>query len=133
MQNDAKSSGGPSPAWRAFVLLAALSVEACGAANAAANAHQVGTCPNDLPPTCPTPIPSYSKDVAPLISAKCLPCHGPMNPSYGPLYEYAQVVGQRTQVLDQVYVCLMPPPPAALTEAERQTLLGWLVCASPNN
>jgi hypothetical protein len=37
-------------------------------------------------------------------------------------------------ILSNVYGCLMPPPDAGgLTDAQRRTLLGWLVCAAPDN
>jgi hypothetical protein len=114
-------------------LLIAAILCACGPSNVAVLTPDAGSCPSDLPPDCPNPIPSYSTQVAPLISSACLSCHGSTSPSFGPLTEYAQVVGQRKQVLNQLLVCQMPPPPAMLTEAQRQILLGWLVCASPNN
>ena len=93
------------------------------------------TCPRDLPTSCPSPEPSYATDVAPLIQAHCVTCHGPNGVSSDrPLGTYPQLFAMRQDVLDQVYNCLMPQSPQLqLDEADRQTLLGWLVCGAPDN
>lgn len=93
------------------------------------------SCPNDLPTACPTPAPSYSSDVAPIVKERCLLCHGPGGPQASvPLADYASIHARRTTVLTQVYGCRMPPAGAAeLTSDERATLLAWLVCGAPDN
>ncbi len=99
-------------------------------------ALDAGGCPSDLPAACPSPPPSYASDVAPIIAARCYPCHAPggVAASKHELSSYDRVFAQRSAVLNQVYACAMPPkdaaPPAA---SERQKLLGWLVCKAPNN
>lgn len=93
-------------------------------------------CPNDLPADCPASPPSYRADIAPLIEARCLPCHGPDH-SPDTKYDfstYDSVYAHRTDVLTQVYSCKMPLADAAApTAIERQELLAWLVCHAPNN
>lgn len=112
---------------RAVLTLAAI-LAACGPAPKPA-------CPNDLPASCPSPAPAYQADVAPLLAAHCVKCHGPggQQASY-PLTTWDEVYALRGAVLDRVYACRMPPPgEPALTAAERQKLLGWLVCGAPND
>ncbi|MHB1846119.1 MAG: hypothetical protein ACYCWW_14935 [Deltaproteobacteria bacterium] len=92
--------------------------------------------PNDLPQSCPNPMPSFAKDVQPIIQSSCDQCHLPGDPTYPgfPYDNYADDYKYRTQMLDFVNSCLMPKAPAKpLTEAQRQALLGWLVCGAPDN
>jgi hypothetical protein len=112
--------------WASLAGLFSLALAACGSSG--------GTCPNDLPMTCPSAVPSYTNDVAPIIQAHCVKCHSAGGVEYSrPLDTYAGVTAQ-TGVLDQVYACRMPPAPEApLTSAERAKLLGWIVCDSPRN
>ena len=47
---------------------------------------------------------------------------------------YSNVFSQRQPILTQVYSCRMPPEDEPRpTDAQRATLLTWLVCGSPNN
>lgn len=94
-----------------------------------------GSCPNDLPSSCPSPAPSYGQDVAPIVQARCLGCHAPGGQSANiPLDSYDALHARRSQVLDQVYACRMPPAgQPQLSSDERQKLLGWLVCGAPSN
>ena len=93
------------------------------------------TCPNDLPAACPTTVPSYKNDVAPLVSRRCLDCHvGGSQAAKFDFPTYDGVYAQRSAILNQVYACNMPPSEATQpTTAERETLLAWLVCKAPNN
>lgn len=111
---------------RRLAIVAALGLAACGGG---------GSCPNDLPSSCPSPAPSYANDVAPIVSAHCLKCHGPGGVSANiALGDYPSISARRSQVLNQIYACRMPPPgEQPLTSDERQTLLGWLVCGAPEN
>jgi len=97
-------------------------------------------CPNDLPASCPTPPPSWSNDVAPLVDKYCLACHGDGGIAQ-PLFDfttYQNVYANRMEITHQFYACLMPPsdasplPPVPST-AEREMLLAWLKCGAPNN
>ena len=47
---------------------------------------------------------------------------------------YQNVFVQRSAILTQTYSCRMPPEgETGPTDPERASLLGWLVCGSPNN
>jgi uncharacterized membrane protein len=91
-----------------------------------------GACPNDLPASCPSPAPTYAADVAPIVAARCFPCHAPGGAQSTTLLDtQAHLHSRRSAVLNQVYACTMPRPDAgALTAAERQTLLAYLVCGA---
>jgi hypothetical protein len=80
-------------------------------------------------------VPSYQSDIAPLVQRKCLGCHSVSGVEANrPLDGYANLYTERGAVLHQVYGCLMPPSVVPqLDPTERQLLLTWLVCASPNN
>jgi len=97
-----------------------------------------GACPMDLPPSCPSPAPSYSTQVNDIIQTYCVPCHSPTGiESALPFVTYDDITGSPgrfTDMLGQVHACRMPPPDAAQPlEADRVALLGWLVCGAPNN
>jgi uncharacterized membrane protein len=94
-----------------------------------------GSCPNDLPASCPSSPPSYQGAIAPLISARCLICHSPGGQEQSiPFTTYQNVFAERSPMLDQVYACNMPPAGAQqLSSQERNLLLTWLVCGAPNN
>jgi len=92
-------------------------------------------CPSDLPASCPATVPSYQNDIAPLVQRKCLTCHSVSGiESNRPLDSYANLFSERGAVLHQIYGCLMPPAvEPQLDPSERQQILTWLVCESPNN
>jgi hypothetical protein len=93
-------------------------------------------CPRDLPPSCPSPPPSWQNDVQPIIASRCYGCHGDGGIEQ-PVFDYSTYQGvykNRSPILDDVYACRMPLPDASPpTTAERETLLAWLVCGAPNN
>ena len=92
-------------------------------------------CPADLPATCPSPAPSYTNDVAPLISKYCeVPgCHVSTGSGVGVLSPYAALYADRVNAQSYIYQCLMPLMPPKPTTEERITLLSWFVCGAPNN
>lgn len=93
-----------------------------------------GSCPSDLPQSCPADAATYKATIAPLIEDKCLDCHATGGVGGKVLETWDDVHSQRSEVLNQVYACRMPQPGAApLTAAERQELLGWLVCGAQDN
>jgi hypothetical protein len=94
------------------------------------------------PSTCPTPTPSWTNDVEPLVVKYCWQCHGTGGSAQGnaDLSSYAGVKKKAPTVLQQVSSCLMPncgasPPPMAYpTIAERNTIIAWAgVCGAPDN
>ena len=93
------------------------------------------SCPDDLPAACPATAPSYKTEVAPLIDKLCLRCHSPGGVTYyKPLDSYQAVSSRKQSVLSRIYGCAMPPPEVTQpTEAERVTMLTWLVCGAPEN
>ena len=104
---------------------AALLLTACGGSP---------DCPNDLPQSCPMPMPSYANDVAPIISAHCLKCHSGAGPGKGDFRTYTGVFNSYPAMLTQFYSCRMPPEGEPRPSSqERALLLGWLVCNAPNN
>ncbi len=124
----------------AFVL--ALVIAAAAACTSSSGASSGGTdagpaaCPNDLPDTCPMPTPSYEGGVAQIIGTKCNACHADGGPgqSTEDLSTYDRIHARRGPMLNQVYMCLMPPPDGGpLTPDERKQLLAWLVCEAPDN
>lgn len=95
-------------------------------------------CPS-VSQNCPSPPPSWATDVQPLIQRYCVGCHSPGGTGQAnDLTTYANVHERSTEVLVQVYTCLMPnvdasPPPAPLSQAQRQIIVAWAECGAPNN
>jgi hypothetical protein len=89
-------------------------------------------CPA-APDSCPTPMPSYTNDVLPIMQTDCIPCHS-TNTGGKDESTYVLAAGQESSILFQVNDCLMPPSgsPQLSTDA-RNTLLGWIECGAPDN
>lgn len=85
--------------------------------------------------SCPSTPPSYAKDVAPIIVARCGACHYPGGIAGDrELEDYKVLYGIRVTVLSEVVTCKMPQAPALPpTDAEKKTLLDWLACGAPDN
>jgi hypothetical protein len=114
-----------------------LEVDSSAAIDAGPEAKSdAAVCPHDLPNSCPSPEPSWMNDVAPIIDQACGPCHG-VGGVEQPVFDFSTYQGVHKNfgaILSNVYSCLMPPPDAGgLTDSQRQLLLGWLVCAAPDN
>ena len=93
-------------------------------------------CPNDLPDASVCPGPSYANDVAPLIMLRCSPCHFPggIEDSVHDFSTYPHVFMQRSQILNMVHACAMPPADQPqLDMMQRFVLQSWLVCGAQNN
>jgi hypothetical protein len=94
----------------------------------------ISACPADLPASCPAGAAGYKASIAPIVAASCAPCHAPGGTSVHYLQTYAEISALRGAVLDQVYACKMPPEGSLpLTAAQRDDLLGWLVCGAPDD
>lgn len=107
-----------------------------GAANRdAAREASPAPCTPDVPDACPMPKPGYVADVVPILETKCNGCHDGHDGGPWPLTNHADVEHWTAAILSTLKGCTMPPPtsPMPLTEAERSTLIAWLVCGAPNN
>jgi hypothetical protein len=95
------------------------------------------SCPDDLPTSCPATVPSYQSQVASIVQTVCAtPCHSPGQLAANrPLTDYQSIFNLKDAILNNVAVCNMPPPVAMtqLGEADRATLMSWIVCGAPNN
>ena len=91
-------------------------------------------CP-EVSGDCPSTPPSYAKDVAPILAAHCVGCHGPGGENSDVLldtYAACTVAKRRTTVPDLVTNCLMPPPPLPpLSADEITTLQCWFPLLHP--
>lgn len=116
---------------RAVVFVAALAgVAACGPGGTVP-----GACSANEPTSCPSPAPSYTADVAPIVTRRCRPCHtAGGSEETAALDTYEQARARREEIMVRVKSCLMPPADQPqLTDAERTALLGWLDCGAAND
>jgi hypothetical protein len=121
----------------ALAVAAALLLCACADRAGDGPSDAATACPA-LPSSCPADAPTYAKDIAPLIAAKCVPCHSPGQVAAARDFTtYAKFTMWQSTALVQIGRCLMPPddagPDQALSPAERTELLQWFVCGSLNN
>jgi hypothetical protein len=88
-------------------------------------------------PVCPDPVPSYAGEVSAIIQTYCGACHGPGGQeSIRPFTTWQDINSHAYggPMQRQVLGCLMPPADAPqLSDAQKQTLVGWLTCGAPNN
>ena len=104
----------------------------------AIDAAPPASCPKALPSSCTT-TPSFARDVDPIVNRSCVPgCHQRGGTSSDrDLTTYGGVTRLETTIMTQVNACLMPPadagPDAAVSLADRTTLLEWIVCGAPDN
>lgn len=88
-----------------------------------------------VPSSCPSSNPSYATDVAPIMYQYCVSCHGPGGSVAGkPLDTYQAVKNLSGNVEKLTANCSMPPASAPQpTSADRDTILGWVVCGAQDN
>jgi uncharacterized membrane protein len=95
-----------------------------------------------LPAACPTPPPSFSADVQPIIEQYCYGCHaqGGVEVSQYDFSKMAIVRDNRDVIATELSVCSttssgMPPPDAGQPSvAQRETVIAWAtVCGAPDN
>jgi hypothetical protein len=95
-------------------------------------------CSATLPQSC-AGLPSYSTIVAPIFARSCVPdCHESGGTSSDrDLTSYAHVSALGISVLTPLVNCVMPPSDAGadaqITSIERQELVQWVGCGSPDN
>lgn len=94
-----------------------------------------GTCNVTTPASCPATTPSYATDVAPILQKYCTSCHSPTGVQASePFDTHAGVAAHADHMKAEVGGCEMPPAGSiAPTDAERETILAWLVCGAPDN
>jgi hypothetical protein len=106
-----------------------------GASGGAAGSNGGDVCPDDLPgrAACDDGVPSYEREVAPIIEQRCNACHYPNNLQTSAVWtDYDAVYARRRTIQSRIYSCVMPPQEAPpLARAERSVLLEWLVCGAP--
>jgi hypothetical protein len=113
-----------------------LGTSACDPWGSASVLDATANCPNDLPPSCPSAVPSFSRDIQPLMQGQCGTCHSATGTAPDHLFlTYTDAFSQRSAFLNQVYSCKMPPPDAVegFSVHSRELVLTWLVCNAPNN
>jgi len=91
------------------------------------------------PDSCQMPAPSWSKDIQPIVSQTCAPCHFPGGQALLKVpYDYSSYEGFHragTTVESQLLTCAMPQDGgnAPLTTAEGDILLNYIVCGEPDD
>ena len=84
---------------------------------------------------CPTAVPSYAQQVAPIVGQYCALCHYAGSPySNLSLTTYHELSYSRGGVLGEVISCSMPPANTVLMpDSARVTLIDWIECGTPDN
>jgi hypothetical protein len=124
---------------RAIVITAVALAIAVAAAAGCGGGPPASTCPgNEVPTACPSPAPSFTTDVLPVIQATCQNCHAPGGQEeIIPLVTYDDVRGRITTVIQQLRNCLMPLAGngnPTITPKQRQTLIAWsTACGAMND
>ena len=93
------------------------------------------SCPAPVPSSCPANVPSYATDVSPLLFQYCTSCHQAGGSQSGkPLDSWSSAASLQAKVETQVSKCSMPPSNSPQpSDADRQTILEWIACGSPDN
>jgi hypothetical protein len=88
----------------------------------------------DAPPPCVDPAPSFANDIFPMLNRDCNgTCHMAGGVAW-PLTDYQDVSDWSLLIQIQLQQCEMPPTDAgALPPGDRDSLLNWIACGSPNN
>jgi hypothetical protein len=85
--------------------------------------------------TCPSPAPSFKKEVLPLLKAKCGSCHVDEPDHPWPLTDWDTVRDWKAQFTQDILSCTMPPLDAGitLTDEERGLFVAYVACGTPDN
>jgi hypothetical protein len=118
---------------RACVLALALAACSGGNGNVAMNDGGALTCNVDAPTSCPGADAPTWETVAPIVGARCAPCHYGQPDGPWPLITYQHVVDWYDVVRSDLIDCSMPPADGGvtMTDEERHTILTWLRCDTP--
>jgi uncharacterized membrane protein len=89
-------------------------------------------CTVTVPTTCPTTVPSYATDVAPLMTTYCTSCHAVGGQESDiPLTSFIQMSRRSGDIESEVGSCDMPPSDEKQpTDAERAVILDWVICGA---
>ncbi|MFT3926726.1 MAG: hypothetical protein QM778_29545 [Myxococcales bacterium] len=89
-------------------------------------------CDVVLPTSCPSPAPTYDRDVKQIIARRCGSCHDGRGEQW-PLVDYSHVADWYDLLREQMSKCTMPPPDAGIEmpTSERETILEWIRCDVP--
>ena len=107
-----------------------------GVGDVSAAGDVAAACPDPESTTCIDPAPSFVSDIVPILDSRCNNCHDADLPEAPwPLHDYGDVLAWSTSIGGDLATCSMPPAGSATTlpEAERQKILAWIVCGSPDN
>jgi len=102
----------------------------------ASDTSDSGTCISGAVATaCPTPAPTFSGDVLPLMNARCGNCHSHDNDAgLWPLDDWQTISDWQSTILDVLRSCNQPPPTVQpLMRSEREAIEGWIMCGAQNN
>ena len=118
-----------------FLLAAAAAGCFMSSSGSSQQSSSSSSCPAPIPSSCPTKVPSYATDVSPLLFQYCTSCHqAGGSQSNKPLDSFAAASALQSKVETQVSKCSMPPSNSPQpSDADRETILGWIACGSPNN
>jgi cytochrome c5 len=105
---------------------------------AMARAAVASACPPPLNTVCPADAPSFAATVVPILDAACNGCHDAALPGAPwPLHDHGDVQAWSDLISADLLDCSMPPSKndsgTTLSEVDRQQLLTWIACDSPNN
>ena len=102
-------------------------------AGAASDGAVPVSCPVEAPTSCPDPTAIRYADIAPIIEARCAPCHSPLWAGPWPLNKLSHVRDWADDIRTNLIACTMPPLDAGIpiTKAERLTMLQWVRCGMP--
>jgi uncharacterized membrane protein len=88
-----------------------------------------------MPARCEGAVPSFAKDVQPVLQRRCFACHANDGEAADEhdFSRFPTLRAQRTSVADEVSSCSMPPSgKPQLTDDEAVTLLRWVACGAPD-
>lgn len=109
-----------------LVLLLALFVASCTSENE-----------EDLfgDPVCETTNMSFSKDIAPIMNANCVSCHGPNGSAPGSLNSYAGVkaMADSGELYNRIAITKDMPPAGPLPDCQISKIKAWIDDGAPNN
>ena len=97
---------------------------------------QIVACPGTTVASCPVAVPSFSRDVVPIVQSRCGGCHSQNNDAgLWPLNDQQSLSDWQITILQVLRNCTQPPPSSgvALELSERKALEAWLVCGAPDN